>query len=84
VKELEAGDRGAVDVATARTLPQLVDLLSGRHKGRTTPEQATCFINNNGLGIQFAPLTAHVYRQAVARGAGHQLPTSWFTESVHP
>ena len=84
VKELEAGERGAVDVATARTLPQLVDLLSGRVEGRTTAEQATCFINNNGLGIQFAPLAAHVYQQAAELGVGHELPTSWFTESVHP
>lgn len=84
VKELEAGDRGAVDVTTARTLPQLVDLLSGRIKGRTTVEQATCFINNNGLGIQFAPLAAHVYERAVEQGVGHALPTEWFTESVHP
>jgi ornithine cyclodeaminase/alanine dehydrogenase-like protein (mu-crystallin family) len=84
VKELEAADHGAVDVATARTLPQLVDLLSGRSNGRATAEQATCFINNNGLGIQFAPLAAHVYQRAVERGVGNELPTSWFTESVHP
>ena len=84
VTELEAAERGAVDVSVARTLPQLVDLLSGRVNGRTAPEQATCFINNNGLGIQFAPLAAYVYQQAAERGAGHELPTAWFTESVHP
>jgi hypothetical protein len=27
---------------------------------------------------------AVVYRKAKASGAGHELPTDWFTEDVHP
>jgi hypothetical protein len=44
----------------------------------------TCFINNIGLGYQFAAAGSVVYRKARERGLGHDLPTDWFTEDVHP
>ena len=44
----------------------------------------TCFINNIGLGYQFAAAGALVYRKAKERGLGYELPTDWFTEDVHP
>jgi ornithine cyclodeaminase/alanine dehydrogenase-like protein (mu-crystallin family) len=61
-----------------------VDLLAGRTSGRTHDQQATCFLNNSGLGLQFAPLAAFLYERATNEGVGRTLPTSWFTESVHP
>ena len=36
------------------------------------------------LGPPGNDLAAHVYQQAAELGVGHELPTSWFTESVHP
>ena len=42
----------------------------------------TCFINNIGLGYQFAAAGAVVYRKAKESGLGHQVPTDWFTEDV--
>jgi hypothetical protein len=39
---------------------------------------------NIGLGYQFAAAGALVYRKARESGAGHHLPTDWFTEDVHP
>jgi alanine dehydrogenase len=44
----------------------------------------TCFINNLGLGYQFAVAGSVVYRKARETGADRELPTEWFTEDVHP
>lgn len=65
-------------------LPTLPDLIVGRAPGRTTDREVTCFINNLGLGYQFAVAGAVAYRKAKEQGAGHELPTEWFTEDVHP
>lgn len=65
-------------------LPTLLDLISGRLKGRTSDAQTTCFLNNMGTGYQFAACGAVAYRRAKERGIGHELPTDWFTEDVHP
>lgn len=76
----EVGD-GAIDFAKLPTLP---DLVTGRAEGRKSDREVTCFINNIGLGYQFAAAGALLYRKAKASGAGHDLPTDWFTEDVHP
>ncbi len=66
------------------SLPTLPDMIVGRGPRRTSDTQVTCFINNLGLGYQFAAAGAVVYRKAKEQGAGHDLPTEWFTEDVHP
>jgi ornithine cyclodeaminase/alanine dehydrogenase-like protein (mu-crystallin family) len=65
-------------------LPTLPQLIAGQVTGRTSPQQVTCFLNNIGLGYQFAAVGALVYRKAREKGLGHDLPTDWFTEDVHP
>jgi alanine dehydrogenase len=65
-------------------LPTLPELIAGRAAGRRTDREVTCFINNLGLGYQFAAVGALLYRKAKESGAGHDLPTDWFTEDVHP
>ncbi len=65
-------------------LPTVADLAAGKVAGRASPGDVTCFLNNIGLGYQFAVVGAIVYRNARARGVGHDLPTDWFTEDVHP
>jgi alanine dehydrogenase len=67
-----------------KTLPTLPDLIVGRLNGRKSDADVTCFINNIGLGYQFAAAGSVVYRKAKASGLGHDLPTDWFTEDVHP
>ncbi|MBI2088420.1 MAG: ornithine cyclodeaminase family protein [Deltaproteobacteria bacterium] len=64
--------------------PELKDIIGGKAQGRGSPEEATCFINNIGLGIQFAAVGAGVYGEARAKGIGREIPTDWFLESVHP
>jgi len=65
-------------------LPTLPDLIVGRAQGRQSDNEVTCFLNNIGLGYQFAAAGAVVYRKAKDNGVGHELPTDWFTEDVHP
>jgi alanine dehydrogenase len=79
-------DRGwstVVDLDFER-LPTLPELITRRVAGRKSAEEVTCFMNNIGLGYQFAAAGAVVYRKAKASGIGHELPTDWFTEDVHP
>jgi ornithine cyclodeaminase/alanine dehydrogenase-like protein (mu-crystallin family) len=70
-----------IDFDKLPTLPQLV---AGRAEGRKSDADVTCFINNIGLGYQFAAVGALVYRKAKESGLGHEVPTDWFTEDVHP
>jgi ornithine cyclodeaminase/alanine dehydrogenase-like protein (mu-crystallin family) len=66
------------------SLPTLPELIAGKADGRTLPEQRTCFLNNLGLGYQFAVVGSLVCRKAKEKGIGKELPTEWFTEDVHP
>ncbi len=73
----EAGTRAA-------DYPDLPALVTGRTPARTKPDEITCFVNNVGLGLQFAAVGAVLLERARAAGVGHELPGEWFTESVHP
>ena len=64
--------------------PDLKDLVTGKAQGRANAQESTCFLNNIGIGLQFAAVGAAVYSEAVAKGIGRELPTDWFLESVHP
>jgi alanine dehydrogenase len=65
-------------------LPTLPELIAGQVTGRKSSDDVTCFMNNIGLGYQFAAAGSVVYRKAKEGGFGHELPTDWFTEDVHP
>jgi ornithine cyclodeaminase/alanine dehydrogenase-like protein (mu-crystallin family) len=67
-----------------KNTPTLPDLIAGKSAGRRSAAEVTCFINNLGLGYQFAAAGAVVYRKAKEHGLGHDLPTDWFTQDVHP
>jgi alanine dehydrogenase len=66
------------------TMPTLPDLIAGKVAGRGTEREVTCFVNNLGLGYQFAAAGAVVYRKAKESGLGRDLPTEWLTQDVHP
>ncbi len=66
------------------SLPTLPQVIAGEAPARTRADQITCFLNNLGLGLQFAAAGAVAYRKAKERGLGRELPTDWFTETVHP
>jgi len=64
--------------------PTLADVIAGKAAGRCSDHEVTCFINNLGLGYQFAAAGAVVYRKARESRIGHEIPTDWFTQDVHP
>ena len=57
---------------------QLGDILIGKCKGRSSPEELIYYKNNTGMGIQFAASAAIVYEEARKSGVGRELPTEWF------
>ena len=64
--------------------PELKDVVAGRHPGRQSAREITCFNNNIGLGIQFAALGKAIFDDAKTKGVGREIPTDWFLETVHP
>lgn len=64
--------------------PDLAQLVAGKALGRKDAEDITCFVNNIGIGLQFAAAGALVVEKAIAAGIGHELPDDWFSETVHP
>lgn len=62
----------------------LGELTTGAAAGRQGAEEVTAFVNNVGLGLQFAAVGTLILRKARERGVGRDLPREWFTESVHP
>lgn len=78
-------DGGALlDVLDFESAPLLADLIAGKIPARQSDEEATCFINNIGMGFQFAVIGKVVYDRALQTGAGRELPTEWFTQKEHP
>jgi len=64
--------------------PDLPSLVAQHNPGRATDQEVTCFINNVGLGLQFAALGALILDKARKLGVGRELPREWFSETVHP
>ncbi len=76
--------RTDTEARSFRNWPLLQSVVAGEVSGRENPSEVTCFINNLGLGFQFAAAGAVLYQKAREAGAGRELPTEWFTEDVHP
>lgn len=57
-------------------------ILQGKAKGRTSPNQITFFQNSGHQGIQFSSVGAVVYRIAKERGLGREIPTEWFLQDI--
>ncbi|NNE38305.1 MAG: ornithine cyclodeaminase family protein, partial [Gammaproteobacteria bacterium] len=64
--------------------PDIKKLVAGQEPGRDNPGQVTCFVNNIGMGLQFAAAGAVIYKKAMEAGVGVQLEDDWFSEDVHP
>lgn len=64
--------------------PVLAEVVAGRVIPRKNDQQITCFLNNPGLGIQFAAAAAVVLSSAKKNNLGKEIPTDWFLQSVHP
>jgi len=64
-------------------LPDIGELVTGRVQAAPAGSM-TCFVNTMGMGLPFAALGSLAYEQAKLHGKGHEIPTDWFLESVHP
>ena len=64
--------------------PELADVLAEQATGRGDADELTLFMNNFGVGIQFAALGACAYNGARERGLGRELPDDWFLEAIQP
>ncbi len=62
--------------------PLLTDILAGRAKGRTGPEQVTFFDNHGSQGLQFASVGGRVYQMAKEAGIGREIPTEWILQDI--
>ena len=71
----EAVEAGALDWAR---VCQLGEVLIGARVARTRPDDITVF-KNNGLAVEFVALAAKVYRLALERGRGEQIPANYFS-----
>ena len=63
-------------------MPNLIDIVAGRTKGRTEERQTSFFLNVGAIGAQFEAVAAAVYRKARDQGLGYDLPTEWFLQDV--
>jgi alanine dehydrogenase len=64
--------------------PTLGELVTGKTPGRTGDAQVTGFVNNIGLGAQFAAVGARVYDLAKEKGLGKAFESDLFLEDIHP
>jgi ornithine cyclodeaminase/alanine dehydrogenase-like protein (mu-crystallin family) len=60
----------------------LADLVSGRVKGRTSPDQITYSERGNLQGTQFHAVAGKVYELAKRAGLGREIPTEWFLQDI--
>ena len=82
-RRIPAGTPPTISTSTSfRRCP--ISSSAGAVGARFRPPQVTCFLNNLGMGYQFAAAGSVIYKRAREQGVGHELPTDWFTETVHP
>jgi len=60
----------------------LADVVSGRVKGRTSPDQITYSERGNLQGTQFHAVAGKVYELAKQAGLGREIPTGWFLQDI--
>ena len=81
VSERKSAKPGDVDI---KQFPTIAEIIAGQAEGRQGDKEITFFLNNLGLGYQFAAAGSVVLKNAKGSGLGHELPTDWFTEDIRP
>jgi acetolactate synthase-1/2/3 large subunit len=64
--------------------PELGEVIAGKRRGRQSASETTLFLNNIGLGTQFAAVGMTIHEAAKAKGLGKEIPSEWFLETVQP
>src|SRR4029077_4170476 len=60
----------------------LADLVHGKVKGRTSPDQITYSERGNLQGAQFHAVAGKVYELVKRAGLGREIPTEWFLQDI--
>src|SRR5262249_50747125 len=60
----------------------LADLVAGKVKGRTSPDQITYSERGSLQGAQLYAVAGKVYEAARRAGAGREIPTDWFLQDI--
>lgn len=64
--------------------PDLGELVSGRVESRKDESEMTFFMNNAGLGFQFAACGFRAYELARDKGLGREIPSDWLLQPLNP
>jgi len=62
--------------------PDFAALITGKVPGRTSPGQITFYRNVGNQGLQFSAVAQLVYRRALEKGLGREIPTDWFLQDI--
>jgi ornithine cyclodeaminase/alanine dehydrogenase-like protein (mu-crystallin family) len=60
----------------------LAELVQGKVRGRTSPDQITYSERGNLQGAQFYAVAGRVYELARRAGLGREIPTEWFLQDI--
>ncbi len=63
---------------------ELGEVIVGKRRGRQSASETTLFLNNIGLGTQFAAVGMTIYEAAKDKGPGKEILSEWFLETVQP
>ncbi len=76
-----AGKRGHGVIAEDRAV-FLEELLTGKKKGRISPQQITYSERGNIQGAQFFAVAGKAYELAREKGLGREIPTDWLLQDI--
>ena len=85
IPEFTTGDYGrelSQGALKWESYPLLSDLVAGKIPGRESATEVTCFLNNIGLGIQFAAAGWAAYDAARRQGVGTMIPDDWLFQNI--
>jgi len=80
--KMKRGGKRAHGVVAEDRVIFLADLLSGKAKGRTSPQQITYSERGNIQGAQFFAVAGKVYELAKQKGLGREIPTEWLLQDI--
>ena len=62
--------------------PDFADLISGKTKGRISPDQVTFYRNVGNQGLQFSSVGAVVYKKVKEQGVGREITTDRLQQDI--
>lgn len=82
LKREHAHAPGVLSLVSGDKVVYLEEIVSGRKKGRTSPDDITYSERGNLQGAQFYTVAGKVYELAREKGIGKEIPTEWFLQDI--